>query len=254
MENSKRRNIPRAKRPASASDARTTAWIDISVPIYSGMVHWPDDPGVSIERVQDLSRGDAANVSKLELGAHTGTHMDAPRHFLADGAGLDEMPLDATIGSARVIRIGHPQAILPAELEAHRLRAGERVLFLTRNSEHCWNNSRFVEDFVYISAAAAQFLIERKVRTVGIDYLSVGGYLNDGVETHQILLGAGVWLIEGLNLSAIKPGAYELVCLPLRIAGADGAPARAILRSSGRREGRHGMVRGKEGKHGTGHK
>jgi arylformamidase len=235
MEHSKGQNILRAKRPASASDEKTAAWIDISVPVTSGMVHWPDNPGVSIERTQDLSRGDAANVSKLELGAHTGTHMDAPRHFLADGAGIDELPLDAVIGPARVIRIEHPQMILPAELETHRLRAGERVMFLTRNSERCWNNSRFVEDFVYISAAAAQFLVQRKVRTVGIDYLSVGGYAHDGVETHRILLGAGIWLIEGLNLSMAKPGAYELVCLPLRIAGADGAPARAVLRPSGRR-------------------
>jgi arylformamidase len=208
----------------------TTAWIDISVPIYSGMVHWPGDPGVRIERTQDMSRGDVANVSKLELGAHTGTHMDAPRHFLADGAALDDLPLDAVIGPARVIRIEHPQAILPAELEAHDLQAGERVLFLTRNSERCWTSSEFVEDFVYISAAAARFLVERQVRTVGIDYLSVGGYVHDGVETHQALLGAGIWLIEGLNLTGVKPGAYELVCLPLRVAGADGAPARVILR------------------------
>jgi len=254
MEHAKRLNIPRAKRLGSVRDGMTAAWIDISVPITSGMVHWPDDPGVSVERVQDLSRGDAANVSKLELGAHTGTHMDAPLHFLADGAGLDEMPLDAAIGPARVIRIEHPQAILPEELVAHRLRAGERVLFLTRNSERCWNNSRFVEDFVYVSAAAAQFLVERKVRTVGIDYLSVGGYVHDGVETHRILLGAGIWLIEGLNLSAVKPGSYELVCLPLRVAGADGAPARAILRPRGRREGRHETARSKESKHGKGHK
>lgn len=208
----------------------TTAWIDISVPIYSGMVHWPGDPGALIERTQDMSRGDVANVSKLELGAHTGTHMDAPRHFLADGAALDDLPLDAVIGPARVIRIEHPQAILPAELEPHDLQAGERVLFLTRNSERCWTSSEFVEDFVYISAAAARFLVERRVRTVGIDYLSVGGFVHDGVETHQVLLGAGIWLIEGLNLSAVKPGAYELVCLPLRVAGADGAPARAIVR------------------------
>jgi arylformamidase len=234
MEKSKKRNIPRATRLSSVNDKRTAAWIDISVPIYSGMVHWPDDPGVRIERTKDLSRGDAANVSKLELGAHTGTHMDAPRHFLADGAGLDDLPLDATIGPARVIRIEHPYEILPGELEAYRLRAGERVLFLTRNSERCWKNNRFVEDFVYISAAAAQFLVQRQVRTVGIDYLSVGGYVHDGVETHRILLGAGIWLIEGLNLSAVKPGAYELVCLPLRVAGADGAPARAILRPRGR--------------------
>lgn len=170
---------------------------------------------------------------KLELGAHTGTHMDAPKHFLADGAGLDDMPLDASIGPARVISIAHPQVILPAELEAHRLQAGERVLFHTRNSERCWKNDQFVEDFVYISAAAAQFLVQRQVRTVGIDYLSVGGYVHDAVETHRILLGAGIWLIEGLNLSAVKPGAYELVCLPLRVAGADGAPARAILRPRG---------------------
>jgi arylformamidase len=216
----------------------TAAWIDISVPIYSGMVHWPDNPAVRVERIQDLSRGDAANVSRLELGAHTGTHMDAPRHFLADGAGLDEMPLDATIGTARVIRIAHPQAILPEELEVHSLRAGERVLFRTRNSERCWKNDQFVEDFVYISAAAAQFLVQRQVRTVGIDYLSVGGYAHDGVETHQILLGAGIWLIEGLNLAAVKPGGYELICLPLRVVGADGAPARAILRPRGRRESR----------------
>ena len=211
----------------------TAPWIDISVPIYSGMVHWPGNPAVRIERTEDLSRGDAANVSKLELGVHTGTHMDAPRHFLADGAGIDELPLDATIGPARVIRIEHPQAILPAELEAHDLQAGERVLFLTRNSGRCWKSDQFVEDFVYISAAAAQFLVERKVRTVGVDYLSVGGYVHDGVETHRILLGAGVWLVEGLNLAAVKPGAYELVCLPLRVVGADGAPARAILRPRG---------------------
>jgi len=208
-------------------------WIDISAPIYSGMVHWPDNPAVRIERMQDLSHGDTANVSKIEMGAHTGTHMDAPRHFLADGAGLDEMPLDATIGPARVIRIEHPQAILPAELEGHNLQAGERVLFRTQNSEHCWNTDQFIEDFVYISAAAAQFIVDRQVRMVGVDYLSVGGFVHDGVETHQILLSAGIWLIEGLNLAAVEPGAYELVCLPLRIVGADGAPARAILRPRG---------------------
>jgi len=214
----------------SMSDEKTATWIDISVPLYSGMVHWPDNPPVKIERMLDLSRGDAANVSKLELGAHTGTHMDAPQHFLADGIGLDQMPLDATIGPARVIPIEHPRAILPAELEQHNLQAGERVLFRTQNSERCWKTDRFIEDFVYISAAAAQFLVERRVRTIGIDYLSVGGYVHDGAETHQILLEAGVWLIEGLNLSVVKPGAYELICLPLRVTGADGAPARAILR------------------------
>lgn len=230
------------------SEKLTTPWIDISVPIFSGMVHWPDNPSVRIERIQDLSHGDAANVSKLVMGAHTGTHMDAPRHFLAAGVGIDEMPFDATIGIARVIPIAHSQAILPAELEAYDLQAGERVLFHTQNSERCWKVNEFVEDFVYISAAAAQFLVDRKVRTVGVDYLSVGGYVHDGVETHQILLGAGMWIIEGLNLSGVKPGTYELICLPLRVAGADGAPARAILRPCGGSNGNHTKARTKEHK------
>ena len=230
MENSSK-NISGKDNIGPLSDESNANWIDISVPLYSGMVHWPDNPPVSIERMMDQAHGDAANVSKIELGAHTGTHMDAPKHFLANGAGLDEMPLDAAIGLARVIQIEHPQAIFPSELEAHNLQAGERVLFRTQNSDRCWKDEKFVEDFVYISAAAAQFLVERKVRTVGIDYLSVGGYVYDGIETHQILLGAGIWLIEGLNLASVKPGEYELVCLPLRVVGADGAPARAILRS-----------------------
>ena len=184
----------------------SAAWIDVSVPIRTGMVHWPGDPAVLVERTKDLARGDAANVSRLDLGAHSGTHMDAPRHFIADGAAIDEMPLDAAIGPARVIPIEHPRAVLPEELEQHRLRAGERVLFRTRNSERCWKSKTFVKDFVYISAAAAQFLARRKVRTVGIDYLSVGGYVHDGIETHRALLGAGIWLIEGLNLAAVQPG------------------------------------------------
>ncbi len=230
MENSSKNNLGKDN-IGPLGDESNANWIDISVPLYSGMVHWPDNPPVSIERMMDQAHGDAANVSKIELGAHTGTHMDAPRHFLANGAGLDEMPLDAAIGLARVIQIEHPQAIFPSELEAHNLQAGERVLFRTQNSDRCWKDEKFVEDFVYISAAAAQFLVERKVRTVGIDYLSVGGYVYDGIETHQILLGAGIWLIEGLNLASVKPGEYELVCLPLRVVGADGAPARAILRS-----------------------
>ena len=144
--------------------------------------------------------------------------------------GSMKCPSTPRMGPARVIRIEHPHAILPDELEGHDLQPGERLLFRTQNSERCWNTDQFVEDFVYISAAAAQFLVDRQVRTVGVDYLSVGGFVYDGVETHQILLSAGLWVIEGLNLAAVEPGAYELICLPLRTAGADGAPARAILR------------------------
>ena len=205
-------------------------WIDVSVPVYTGMVHWPDNPPVVIERMLDMDRGDPANVSKLSLGAHTGTHMDAPVHFLRDGAGIDTLPFTATLGPARVIEISDPVSIKPGELAAQAIQAGERVLFKTANSARCWKTDSFVEDFVYIAADAAAFLAERGVRTVGVDYLSVGGFRADGAATHQALLQAGIWIIEGLNLSPVQAGAYELICLPLRLLHADGAPARAILR------------------------
>lgn len=140
------------------------------------------------------------------------------------------MPLDAAIGSARVIPIRDRKSIRTDELVGHSIRRGERVLFKTRNSGRCWDTDRFVEDFVYLSASAAQYLAERQVRLVGIDYLSVGGFREDGVETHQALLRAGIWIIEGLNLKRVRPGRVQLVCLPLKIAGGDGAPARALVR------------------------
>lgn len=208
-------------------------WIDISVPVYTGMVHWPDNPPVVIERMQDMERGDAANVSKLSLGAHTGTHMDAPLHFLPDGAGIDTMPFSATLGIARVIEIHDPVSIKPSELAGHAIQPGERILFKTLNSSRCWQTDSFVEDFVYISADAASYLAGRGVQTVGVDYLSVGGFRADGAATHRALLEAGIWIIEGLNLAQVRPGSYELICLPLRLLHADGAPARAILRPAG---------------------
>ena len=208
----------------------TETWIDISVPLRTGMVHWPDNPPVSIERMLDIERGDVANVSKLSMGAHTGTHMDAPLHFFRTGRGLDTMPLTATIGRARVIEIRDPESIKPEELRPHRIQRGERVLFKTRNSARCWQTDDFVEDFVYISQEAARYLAAKQVQTIGVDYLSVGGFFKDGVETHHALLEAGIWIIEGLNLANVVPGIYELICLPLKIEGSDGAPSRAILR------------------------
>ena len=205
-------------------------WIDVSVPLRTGMVHWPDNPPVSIERALAIERGDAANVSQLSMGVHTGTHMDAPIHFFPAGKGIDAMPLTAAIGRARVIEISDPESIKPEELRPHQIQPGERILFKTRNSARCWPTNDFVEDFVYISSAAAQYLAEQKVQTVGVDYLSVGGFFKDGAETHHALLGAGIWIIEGLNLSNVRPGFVELICLPLKIEGSDGAPARAILR------------------------
>lgn len=205
-------------------------WIDISVPVKPGMVHWPGDPAYEVRRVLDMEHGDVANVSLLRLGAHTGTHIDAPLHFVRNGVPIDAAPIDALIGRARVIQITDPESIKPRELSRHALSPGERVLFKTRNSPGAWERPGFAEDFVHISAAAASHIVQCGVRTVGIDYLSVGGYERDGVQTHQILLGAGLWLIEGLNLSAVGPGDYELVCLPLRLEGVEASPARAVLR------------------------
>jgi arylformamidase len=178
----------------------------------------------------DVERGDPCTVSSIAIGSHTGTHMDPPFHYVKGGASLDSMPFDATIGPARVIEIRDPESIKPAELEPHRLARAERILFKTRNSARCWETDAFLEDFVHISLEGARYLVERGVGTVGVDYLSVGGYRADGDAVHHVLLEAGIWLIEGLNLSAVQPGAYELVCLPIRIQQADGAPARAVLR------------------------
>ena len=202
------------------------------MPLHDGMVHWPGDPAVRIRRTRELSRGDSCTVSALAMGSHTGTHMDAPGHFLRGGRWLDDMPPEATVGPARVIEVRDPEAVTPRELERHRIRRGERILFKTRNSSRCWASDRFVEDFVYISTAAARFLAARRVRAVGVDYLSVGGYrARNGVEVHRILLGAGIWIIEGLNLARVRPGACELLCLPLKMLHSDVAPARAVLRT-----------------------
>jgi arylformamidase len=206
-------------------------WIDISVPVRNGMVHWPGDPPFHIERATDQEKGDVATVSRMELGVHTGTHMDAPLHFIRHARSIDTLPLDATVGPARVIPIRDTKSIRREELIPHAIAAGERILFKTANSDHLWDSDRFDEDFVFISQDGARYLAERGVRTVGVDYLSVGGFHIDGPETHQALLGAGIWIIEGLNLHGVEPGEYELVCLPLRLMGAEGSPARAILRS-----------------------
>ena len=211
-----------------------STWIDVSVTLRTGMVSWPGDPPALISHALDMERGYPCTVSLLEMGTHTGTNMDAPAHFVRGGIGIDDMPLDAAIGSARVIPIRDRKSIKPDELIRHAIRRGERVLFKTHNSDHCWDTDSFVEDFVYLSATAAQYLAERQVRLVGIDYLSVGGFRADGVEAHQALLKAGIWVIEGLNLKRVRPGRVQLVCLPLKIAGGDGAPARALVRAVGR--------------------
>jgi arylformamidase len=159
--------------------------------------------------------------------------MDAPAHFVPGGKGIDEMPAEVAVGPARVIPIRDRTSIRVDELREHPIESGDRLLFKTRNSERSWAGDTFIEDFVDLSPLAAKHLAERGVRLVGIDYLSVGGLGEGGVETHRTLLEAGIWIIEGLDLSRVRPGLVELICLPLKIAGGDGAPARAFVRELG---------------------
>ncbi len=208
----------------------SSGWIDISVSLTAGMAHWPGDPEISIYRISDIEQGDEANLTKLEMAAHTGTHMDAPLHFVQDGRGMDEMPFSATIGTARVIEIRDPESIKKRDLETLKITVGERILFKTVNSEREWEKEPFREEFVHLTTEAAEFLAERHVQTVGIDYLSVSGYNKNETQVHRALLEAGIWIIEGLTLRNVNPGNYELICLPLKIDRSDGAPARAIIR------------------------
>lgn len=208
----------------------STGWIDASVPISDGMVHWPGDPAVKIKHLSDMDQGDDYTVSHISMMVHTGTHMDAPLHFTKSKTGMDKMPLDATVGKARVIEIHSKDYITPEELRPQRIRKGERILFKTRNSKSKWDRKPFNKKFIPLSIDAARFLAERKIKTLGVDYLSIGEYDGNVVEVHRTILKAGIWVIEGLDLSKIEPGDYEMICLPLKIVKSDGAPARAILR------------------------
>ena len=205
-------------------------WKDISVTLRDGMPHWPGDPECKITRVNKMEDGEVCNLTHLSMSAHTGTHMDAPRHFIADGIAMEKMPFEPVIGRCKVIELDVEDQITAEDLKKVKLAPGQRVLFKTRNSTRSWAMTEFDKNFVSIRADAAQYLVDQKVATVGVDYLSIGGFEKDGVETHQIMLGAGIWVIEGLNLAETKPGYYDLICLPLKIAGADGAPCRVVLR------------------------
>jgi arylformamidase len=195
---------------------------DLSVPIRPGMIVYPGDPVVQIERVLSLADGEIANVSRLDFGVHSGTHVDAPLHFFDDTRGVDAVPLDVLVGPVNVLDLtGVEGTIAATDLEPFEL-AG-RVILKTTNSK-LWSRDTYTEGAVSVGPDAAQLLVDRGVRLVGIDYLSIGD-----LDTHRILLGAGVVPVEGLDLRAVEPGPYLLVCAPLRIEGSDGGPARALL-------------------------
>ena len=207
---------------------------DVSVPLRHDGLVYPGNPPISITPVQSIAAGGTANVSRIDLGSHTGTHVDAPLHFMDGGAGVDELPLDVLIGPARLIAFGDDVLVVDeAALRRHDLTGVTRLLIRTRNSAWLASGSaEFHPDFTHVAPDAAEYLVSIGVRLVGVDYLSVEQFHSPHHRTHKTLLSNGVVIVEGLMLSEPPPGNYELYCLPMLVAGLDGAPARAVLISS----------------------
>ena len=208
---------------------------DISVPLSSGIPTYPGDPKIDIQDWRSLSKGDGVNVSVLSFGAHTGTHVDAPAHFIEGAKRSEFLPLNVLIGEAEVIELPSDRnSIDPSFVREHWKSESQRVLFKTRNSS-LWKTSgaTFEQKYAYLELEAARHLVEHGVRLIGIDYLSIEQFSQEGHPTHLTLLSKEVIIVEGLNLSDVPAGKYELICLPLRISGGlgDGAPARAVLRT-----------------------
>jgi arylformamidase len=208
---------------------------DISVPLSATTPTYPNDPAIEIQSWSDLGRGDRANVSLLHFGAHSGTHVDAPAHFMAGGLKVDALPLEKLLGEVTVVEVPVDVTAIDRDFVHHHCnQATQRVLFKTRNSGF-WNDPEvgFRTDYTYLEPGAARRLTEVGIQLVGIDYLSIEQYKSESFETHLILLSSGVVILEGVDLRNVSAGRYELICLPLRIAGGsgDGAPVRAILRT-----------------------
>jgi arylformamidase len=209
-------------------------WIDISLPIYDGMVVGPPgDPKVKIKLVADPDKGDEVTMSKITMIAHSGSHIDAPLHFFTDGKTIDVLPLETFIGPARVIQIKDTVSIKPAELDSYNIQPGERILFKTKNSSWVYDKNKFFTSYVYITLEAAHYLVEKKVRLVGIDYITVGGWKDpkENNFVHMALLKKGISILEAINLAGVKAGRYELLAVPLRLRGGDAGPCRAVIRA-----------------------
>jgi arylformamidase len=209
--------------------ARGSRFLDVSVPLAAGLPVFPGNPEFELNSVKRIAEGASSNVSRVVMGTHTATHVDAPRHFFDDGAAVDALALDLLIGRARVIDVPRRGGIGADDLAVAGLREDLRVLLKTPNSA-LWNGAAFKTDYTYLTGDGAQYLADQGVKVVGIDYLSIEQFKKPGAPAHRTLLSQGIVVIEGLNLSEADPGMYELYCLPLRIAGADGAPARVVLK------------------------
>jgi arylformamidase len=202
---------------------------DISVPIRSGGLIYPGNPEIDIALQQAVAKGAGANVSTIRFGSHTGTHADAARHFFDEGQTVDKIPLERLIGPAVLLSFGdNVLAVGAAELRAKNIKGQKRILLRTRNSAFL-SQKEFVKDYTYLAPDGAQYLVDQGVELVGIDYLSIEQFHSGHHLTHRTLLERSVVIVEGLDLSVPPPGEYQFICLPLRIDGCDGAPARAVL-------------------------
>lgn len=205
---------------------------DVSVHISPHMPVWPGDPPVQIERVASIHKGDPANLTRLSLGAHTGTHVDAPYHFVEKGLRVDQLSLSTLVGSAHVLEV-HPKerTITATDLGGLGLPSTVQRLLIKTGNSSLWERGllEFEEDFIHLGPDAARWIVKRGIKLIGVDYLSVDSFSSGDKAVHRTLLEAGVIIIEGLNLSHVAQGVYQLYCLPLKIVDSDGAPARVIL-------------------------
>jgi len=206
--------------------------IDISVALDDDLPIWPGSPGFQLEALHQIAEGDEANVSKLTCDVHTGTHIDAPRHFVENGKTVEEIPLSVLVGPAVVVRVPDEVNTITASVldELDIPSTTSRLLLHTRNSD-LWSShlGTFRHDYTALAPSASQWIVDHDIRCIGVDYLSVQHY-GDGPETHQILLQGDVVIVEGLNLSGVEAGKYELLCMPIKLGGGEGAPARACVR------------------------
>jgi arylformamidase len=205
--------------------------IDVSVPLDAKLPTYPRNLPFRLEAVQRIAKGDHSNVSAFHMGAHSGTHVDAPLHFFENGAATDALPLDMLIGRVRIVEVTSRKGVSADDLAGTDLSEEVRVLLKTSNSR-LWGSPEFRTDYVGLTESGAKYLVDHGIKVVGIDYLSIEEFRKPGAPAHHLLLGAGVVVIEGLNLRDVEPGVYEMFCLPLAVVGSDGAPARVVLRRS----------------------
>jgi arylformamidase len=217
-------------RPADLQqEAPLSRVYDITLPIHEGLITYPGNPETRLIPHDRIAAGDPANVTELRFGSHTGTHLDAAHHFVDGGQTVDELPLDVLIGPARVVEISDVSAIGAAELRAAGIEGETRVLLKTRNQE-LLDRDGFEEDFAHVTGDGARYLVDAGVRLIAIDYLSIEAFDADEPVAHRTLLEKEIIVVEGVDLREVPAGRYELICLPLKVRGIDGAPVRAVLR------------------------